>query len=48
VAGCTLAIRFFDRLGGSEFDWREILNELSRNISVSPSLCIELVYEVCR
>lgn len=39
IAGCTLAVRFFDRLPG-ETDWKELLGELSRNISVSPSLCL--------
>jgi hypothetical protein len=50
VVGCTVAIRFFEKLEGnsSEIDWKNIIVELGRNIPISPTLCIELMYEICK
>jgi hypothetical protein len=50
VVGCTIGVRFYEKISSnnSEFDWKEIVNELSRNIAVNATLCIELVYEICR
>jgi hypothetical protein len=50
VVGCTIGVRFYEKISSnnSEFDWKEIINELSRNIAVNATLCIEFVYEICK
>ena len=51
TVGCTIAIRFYEKIvtsQSSEFNWKDIISELSRNIAVNPTVCIELAYLICR
>lgn len=49
TVGCTMIIRFYQRLvcQGNAINWKEMISELSRNVSVEPSLCIELALQLC-
>jgi hypothetical protein len=46
VVGCTIGIRFFEKISSSNsaFDWKEIIDELSCNIAINATLCIEFAY----
>lgn len=50
VIGCTIGVRFYEKISSNVggFDWKELLNELARNIAINGIICIELVYEICR